>query len=116
MYQPQELEVWYIIPAIRKALTEKMLKKGLKQVEIAKKLDIAESAVSHYLKSKRACKVKFSKEIDKAIDESVNNILNGKNATREIQNICEKIRKTKLICDISKKLGKAPKNCEVCFK
>ena len=87
-----------------------MLKKGLKQVEIAKKLGIGESAVSLYLKSKRAAKIKFDKEIDKELDKAVENILKGKNVIKQIQLLCNKIRKTRLICKISHSLGKMPEN------
>ena len=38
MKLPQEIDVWYIIPAIRREFAKGLLKKGLKQREIAKKL------------------------------------------------------------------------------
>ncbi|HIH66091.1 MAG TPA: transcriptional regulator, partial [Nanoarchaeota archaeon] len=54
LLHPQELEVFYFIPAIRKELSVQMKKKGKGQREIANLLGITEAAVSQYISSKRA--------------------------------------------------------------
>ena len=53
---PQEIEVWYIIPAVRRELAKSMVKIGLKQKQIAVTLGITEAAVSQYLKLDRYCR------------------------------------------------------------
>ena len=54
MRHPQEIEVWYIMPAIRKELCRVLLTKHkLTQKEIAKRLNITGAAVSQYKKDKR---------------------------------------------------------------
>ena len=60
---PQEIEVWYVLPAIRKEMAKVMADKGLKQVEIAEILGLTKSAVNHYLKQKRAKDVNFPEQI-----------------------------------------------------
>lgn len=114
MEMPQELEVWYVIPALRREFAVFMLKKGLKQREVAERLGIAESAVSHYVKSKRATLVKFDKKIKKDIEKSVNNIFKNKSSVmQEMQNMIVKIRKSGCLCKLHK--GKV-KGCEVCMR
>ena len=54
MILPQEIELWYVIPSIRKALVTELKKYNLKQKDIAPLLGITESAVSQYVRDKRA--------------------------------------------------------------
>jgi len=114
---PQELEVWYVIPALRKAFAELMHKKGLKQKEIAKKLELGKSAVSQYLKSQRGTELKFDKQMFKKIEESVDKILKNKSTVREeIMELCDVIRKEGLLCCFHKSKDKDIKKCEVCLE
>lgn len=114
MEMPQELEVWYIIPALRREFAEFMLKKGLKQREIAVKLGIAESAVSHYIKSKRATSVKFDKKIKNEIEKSVDRIMKNKGMVmQEMQDMIIKVRKAGCLCKLHKN---KVKGCEVCLR
>ncbi len=114
MEMPQELEVWYIIPALRREFARSMLKRGLKQRDTAKKLGIAESAVCHYMKSKRAKLVKFDKNMQKEITKSVDRILENKaTVMREMQNMILKIRKAGILCKLHKQ---KINGCEVCMR
>ena len=55
---PQEIEVWYIIPAIRKALAEQLVKKHKLTLEkTGNILGVSKAAVSQYLSKKRATKI-----------------------------------------------------------
>lgn len=123
MELPQEIELWYVIPSIRKALVEEMKKHGLKQKEIAPLLGITEPAVSQYMKDKRAscCYDAFKKsllgdELRKAAD---NIIAAGKSdpsvAVREINRLCKFIRDNKIICDIHRKQNPDAKGCNICY-
>lgn len=117
MQMPQEIEVWYVLPAIRKELAKEMLKSGLKQKDIAKKLGITEPAVSQYLKSKRAKKVKFNKEIDKQIKISAILLIKNKScAIKEMQKCCGVIKKEGILCKIHKGEGYITGKCRACLK
>lgn len=117
MDMPQELEVWYVIPALRKAFAEIMLKKGIKQKDIAKKLGLVKSAVSQYLKSKRGTELKFDKKMMKKIEESADKILKNKSTVREeMVDLCSLIRKEGILCCFHKSINKKFKPCEVCLK
>ena len=64
---PQEIEVWYIIPAIRRELTKILIKQyNLKQKKVAMLLGISEAAISQYLSNKRGQEIKFPKEMEKS--------------------------------------------------
>ncbi|MBU4501718.1 MAG: helix-turn-helix domain-containing protein [Nanoarchaeota archaeon] len=117
MDMPQELEVWYVIPALRKSFAELMLKKGLKQKEIAEKMNLGKSAVSQYLKSQRGTELKFDKHMLKKIEESVDKILKEKSNVRaEIMALCGIIKEEGLLCCFHKSKYKNLKKCEVCLK
>src|SRR3989344_6239467 len=51
---PQELEVWYLLPAIRKRVALGLINQGLSQKAIAELMFVTEAAVSQYKKEKRA--------------------------------------------------------------
>ncbi|MBW3000232.1 helix-turn-helix domain-containing protein [Candidatus Woesearchaeota archaeon] len=114
---PQEMEVWYVLPAIRRELAKNMLKLGLKQKEIAKALKIAESAVSQYLKSKRAKEIDFPEEIAAEIKHSAEAIVRDNSLLMaEIQRLCILIRKSNLLCELHKKHAVVPEECDICLK
>ena len=117
MKQPQEIEVWYILPAIRRELAKDLLNLGLNQKNVAGILDVTEPAISQYIKSKRAKNVKFSIKIRKRIKEAANRIYNNKTLlVKEMQDICYLVKKDKLLCNIHMEHDKIEKNCSVCFK
>ena len=58
LIQPQEVEVWYIIPLIRKELALAMKKRKMPQNEIASLLGVTDSAISQYSNNKRAAGLK----------------------------------------------------------
>ena len=117
MDMPQEIEVWYVIPAIRRGLASALLKKGLTQKKIAEMLEVTEPAVSQYLKSKRAKKVSFDRKIIMEIRDSAERIIrHPEGVMAEIQRICLMVKKTGLLCRLHTRLGAAPKQCEVCIK
>ena len=57
---PQEIEVWYLIPALRREFTRIFIKDyGLTQKQTADILGITEAAISQYLRLKIANQIKF---------------------------------------------------------
>jgi predicted transcriptional regulator len=51
---PQAIELYYLIPSLRKQLAIALIKRGLKQKEVARLLSLTPSAISQYLSGKRA--------------------------------------------------------------
>ncbi|MFQ5647863.1 MAG: transcriptional regulator [Candidatus Aenigmatarchaeota archaeon] len=113
---PQEIESWYIIPAIRREFVKQMVKRGLNQKQAADRLGLTDAAVSQYLSDKRGKEVKFKRSIKSEIGKSVDTLLGGGNAMKELQRICMVAKKERLVCRMSIALGCKPKNCKECFE
>lgn len=93
-----------IFPLVRSIITEIMLKEyNMSQLEIAKKLDISQAAVSYYLNGLRAKQVniiKQNKELMKKIEDFVKEIVYSDLDENRIQeffcDVCRKIRDGKI--------------------
>lgn len=104
---PQEIEVWYIIPAIRKELAKILTKKGLKQKEAAKILGTTEAAISQYLHKKRAQGIKFPEKIKKEIEKSADRIIkDNKVIVKEIISLINLVKQQGIACQACKKYNK----------
>ncbi len=115
--QPQEIEVWYVLPALRRELAKRLLAKGLPQKKIAATLGVTEAAVSQYLHSKRAQGVRFSKEFDHKIITASERIAEGKDSSYEaLQGLCRDFRECKELCHLHHTLEKIPQECDVCLE
>ena len=113
---PQEVQVWYVIPALRRQMAREMLRAGLKQKEIALKLNITEAAVSQYLRSKRASSVKFTDAGKNAIRETVSSLIAEKaEFNAEIQRLLHFMLENKTMCHICQTHTGMPKSCRACF-
>lgn len=112
----QELEVWYIIPSIRKELALALKSSDLNQVEIGKKLGVTKSAVNQYFHKRRANELKFSNEFVNEIKNSASRISNHFDTHREIQHLLLLSRKEKLVCQVHKLRDKQFVGCNVCFE
>jgi uncharacterized protein len=116
---PQEIEVWYIIPAIRRELAKVIVKDyGLSQKECAAVLGITEAAVSQYLKLKRAKEVTFGKKTIVEIKKAAKRIIDEKELRmEEIYKLTSMVKVTKLLCDIHRDHDKGlPAKCDICLK
>jgi predicted transcriptional regulator len=105
---PQEIEVWYIIPAIRRELAQVLIKKhNLKQKEVAKILGTTEAAISQYLHKKRAQTLKFPKEMRKQLENSAEIIVkDNKRVVNEILKLINLTKQCGVSCGICKKYNK----------
>lgn len=110
----QEIEVWHVLPAIRREFAKEMKKKGVKQAEIAKKLHITRAAVSQYISNKRASDITFSADVKKKIKDSVKNLMKGSCPIKEIQVICSYFKNKGYLCKLHHKLDKSLIKCGVC--
>lgn len=111
LIQPQEVEVLYILPTIRRELTIQMKFLGKGQKEIANLLSVTESAVSQYLKSKRAVKIVFDAKSLKAIKESAGKITDTKSMLEETQRLLTSFKESGFTCKVHKDLVDLPENC-----
>ncbi len=112
----QEVEVRYILPLIRKEYSLTLKKLGYKQKEIAKFLNLTESAVSQYLSSKRANNIEISIELKEEIELSAKKVIdNSIILNMEIQKLVNLFSTKRNICMIHKKFSDLPNGCDVCF-
>ena len=116
---PQEIEVWYLIPALRREFTRIFIKDyGLTQKQTAEILSVTEAAVSQYLRLKRANQIIFSKKDLVQIKKSADEIKeNPETLIKNLYNLCVSLRESKVICKLHKSHDKSiPNNCDVCFQ
>ena len=97
---PQEIEVWYIIPAIRRDMAKIMTSEYQTSYErTGEIIGITKAAVSEYLNNKRAAKIKLHEKAFEEIRNSCKKLVDGKSdIVKEIQRILDVIRKKKLHC------------------
>tara|TARA_Y100000310_G_C20086437_1_gene536261 strand:+ start:68 stop:433 length:366 start_codon:yes stop_codon:yes gene_type:complete len=105
---PQEIEVWYIIPAVRKELAKQLTSKhGLSYEKAGKILGISKAAISQYLSNKRANKTKLSAEIKKEVAKSAKVIFeNPQLGLGEMQRILKVMKSKRCSCNVCKKYNK----------
>jgi uncharacterized protein len=116
---PQEIEVRYIIPAIRRELARIFITDHkLTQKDAANMLGLTEAAISQYQHSKRAKEVIFSKEIIEEIRKSANHIVADKSKQRligEMYRISTLTNVRQILCDLHRSQSKELEGCNVCF-
>ena len=102
---PQEIEVWYIIPAVRREFARVLVEKHDLTLEKAGGIiGVTKAAVSQYLKNKRASSFKLPPQVKKEIEKSAELLIkNDKLAVHEILRILAIIKKTKCSCSLCKK-------------
>ena len=116
---PQEVEVWFIIPAIRSEIAKSMIEDHkFTQKRVSEYMDITEAAVSQYVSSKRAKEVIFSNGILEEIKKSVKVIIKDKEKLiYEMMRLCKLTEVKQVMCDLHKKQDlRLPDNCDVCFE
>jgi len=103
---PQEIEVWYIIPALRKELAKILVKKyELSYEKAGELLGVTKAAVSQYVSNKRANKLKLTEQVKKEVEKSAKILAADKRrAVGEMQRLL-KIFHDKCSCDVCKKFN-----------
>jgi len=117
---PQEIEIRYILPAIRRELAKTLIEEhNLSQKEVAKILGLTEAAISQYQHSKRASHVVFSGNIISEVKSSAKKILADKTSRQrliaEIYRISNLATVRQILCDIHRSQSKELENCTICF-
>jgi predicted transcriptional regulator len=101
---------------VRREIALALVKKGLKQRDIAKRLGMTEAAVSQYIKNKRAKSVELPPEIRKDIIKAADNLAKGEDCHRyEVQNLLNTIRTSGFLCKVHRKYDTLPACCNVCL-
>ena len=114
---PQEIEVWYLIPALRRELTKIFIEEyGMSQKQVSVILSVTESAVSQYLKSKRAQELKFSEDELEKIKDTARAISEDKEHTLELlYGLCVSLRGCSSLCELHRKHDNTlSDNCDLC--
>lgn len=114
--QPQEVEVFYVLPALRREIAHAMKLKGKSQKEIASLLGITEPAVSQYFSSKRANHMDFDSKVSASIRDASARIVDQQSLVRETQGLLRMLRAERVICRMHASLGQVPTNCNLCFE
>ncbi|MFX0016693.1 MAG: transcriptional regulator [Promethearchaeota archaeon] len=115
LVQPQEVMVWYILPAIRREITKSLIEEhNLPQKEIAKKFGLTEPAISQYKKGARG-DIELSDDIIKKIQKAARNIAEERStAPREVQRILKYIHEGGFLCEFHRKYGLVHEDCDIC--
>jgi len=105
-FLPQEIEAWYIIPAIRKEIASCLVKDyEISYERVGNLIGVSKAAISQYLKGKRAAKIKLPKEVSTKVMHSCKLLINDKSSSAtEINKLLDFIRNKSLKCCICSKL------------
>ena len=116
LIMPQEFEVFYVLPGVRREMALAMKASGKKQKDIAKLLCVEESTVSQYVNDARASSLKLSSKLKDAVAESSKKVKDKISLIRETQKVLSLLMKENVTCELHKIMAKLPDECSVCFK
>lgn len=111
LLHPQEIEVYYVLPTLRKYLALSMKEQGIQQKDIAKRLGIEGATVSQYVNDKRANKITFNDPIIQEINKSAHLITDSFSMLRETQRLLTIIRQSSTLCSIHRMISNLPTTC-----
>ncbi|MBI2576375.1 hypothetical protein HYV84_04105 [Candidatus Woesearchaeota archaeon] len=115
---PQEIEVFYLLPAMRRELAKVFVHDyKISQKDAAGLLGITESAISQYLTSKRASEIRFSDKELKRVKSSAAAILKDKkNIVKHLYDLSVILRGSDAMCVFHKAHDKGvAHNCTLCM-
>src|SRR3989338_5814733 len=103
---PQEIEVWYIIPAIRRETAICLSKKhNISYDKIDSIMGLTKTAISQYISGKRVEKIKMHPKALAEVEISCNRLMKNKSTIiKEISRILDIIKRKKLHCEICGKM------------
>jgi len=112
---PQEMEVWYLLPAIRKRLALGLIGKGMLQKDVAKIMNLTEAAISQYKKEKRANDDFLGARFDSKINSSVEKIAADHNLFfSEVMALTNLVKNSGVLCDLHKQIIPTELPCDSC--
>jgi hypothetical protein len=114
--QPQEIEVYYLLPAIRRELAKSLKKLGKDQKTIAEYLGVTPAAISQYISGKRGKEIDLPPEFVKEAVNSAKTIKDQQTAFGAVQQLMRRAVDCRVLCQIHYKMDKSlPKQCSLCF-
>ena len=109
---PQEIEVFYILPSLRKHLALALKGRGLQQKDIASIFGITPATISQYTSAKRADHLHFTPEVLAEIQISAEKVKDRLSYLRETQHLLHFIRSSNALCQIHKLFSEVPDACD----
>lgn len=99
---PCEIIVWEVLPCIRAALAEELIKRGLSQNGISKTLGITQAAVSQYTSKKRGSRLNFQEGAKEEIKKLADDLVRGSvdDLVVRICKICMVVRAEGAVCKL----------------
>ena len=97
---PCEMVIWDVLPSIRAAIAEELVKRDLPQKEISRLLGITPPAVSQYVSKKRGYNIEFGEEIKLSLSQLADDLVDKKisNPVERICEICRMLREDDEMC------------------
>ena len=107
MKSPCEEIVWDVLPSIRAAIAEELIKRGISQKEVSKMLGITPPAVSQYVSKKRGYNIEFREDIRGAIGKLADDLIEKKvdDLAKRICEICRMLQDDENACISNKCKG-----------
>jgi predicted transcriptional regulator len=107
MKSPCEEIVWDVLPSIRAAIAEELIKRGISQKEVSKMLGITPPAVSQYVSKKRGYNIEFREDIRGAIGKLADDLIEKKadDLAKRICEICRLLQDDENACISSRCKG-----------
>jgi hypothetical protein len=104
MKSPCEVIVWDVLPSIRAAIAEELVRRGLSQKEVSSILGITPPAVSQYVSKKRGYNIEFGEEVREDIAKLADELVDKKvdNLVERMCEICRAVRDDDNACKISR--------------
>ncbi|HOV82584.1 MAG TPA: helix-turn-helix domain-containing protein [Methanothrix sp.] len=110
MKSPCEEIVWDVLPSIRAAIAEELVRRGISQKEVSKMLGITPPAVSQYVSKKRGYNIVFREDIRQAIarlaDDLIEQRVRGGDLVGRICAVCRMLQEDESACISARCRGK----------
>ncbi len=100
MKSPCEVIVWDVLPSIRAAIAQELVKRDISQKEVSRMLCITPPAVSQYVSKKRGYNIQFSDEVQAAIGRLADDLIANRvdNLVERICEICRSLKDDDAAC------------------
>ncbi|MBN1235540.1 MAG: helix-turn-helix domain-containing protein [Methanotrichaceae archaeon] len=102
MKAPCEEIVWNVLPCIRAAIADELVKRGISQKEVSRMLGITPPAVSQYVSKKRGYNIVFREDILHAIgmlaEDLIEERVKGSELVKRICAICRMLQDDETAC------------------
>ncbi len=116
---PQEVDVWYVLPALRKKIALGLLGTGMSQKEVAGIMKTSEATISHYKKDKRVKTDLLGNTLDAEIALSIKRIQkNSAILFSEILKLSNIVKEKGIFCDLYGKMAtvhQSKRPCNDCY-